>query len=593
VGLSLRLLRDDGAVVYLNGAEVWRSNMPAGAVNYQTRAAATVSGADETTFFQTALASSLLTAGANTLAVEIHQDRPDSSDISFDLSLSGTDSPVTRGPYLQMGTPTSVTVRWRTLEATNSRVSYGATAGSLTSNTDDANVTTEHEVKLTGLTPNTKYFYAVGSTTQTQAGDNTFYFNTSPPNGTAVPTRIWVLGDSGTGNTNAQAVSNAYLNFTGATPTNLWLMLGDNAYQNGTDDEYQSAVFNLYPTTLRQSVLWSTIGNHDTAHSANPALTIPYFQIFNLPANAEAGGLASGTEKYYSFDYSNIHFVCLDSMTSDRSPAGPMLTWLQNDLAATTQRWIIAFWHHPPYTKGSHDSDTESQLTEMRENVLPVLENYGVDLVLTGHSHSYERSFLIDGHYGASNTFTPAMKKNSGDGRIGGNGAYLKPTNGGSPRQGAVYAVAGSSGQISGGPLNHPAMFISLNNLGSLVIDVNGIQLDARFIRENGAVADSFTIIRNAPTAAPVSVGGYALTPSGRAPFNATVTLTNTQGQRQTTRVNRWGQYSFTNVAAGQTYFVTARAKGYIFTPANRVVTPTFDVEDLNFAAEISAGGKR
>jgi hypothetical protein len=80
-------------------------------------------------------------------------------------------------------------------------------------------------------------------------------------------------------------------------------MLGDNAYENGTDSEYQTAVFNMYPTTLRQSVLWPTIGNHDTAQSSNPPASLPYFAMFTLPANAEAGGMASGTERYYSFDY--------------------------------------------------------------------------------------------------------------------------------------------------------------------------------------------------------------------------------------------------------------------------------------------------
>ena len=182
-------------------------------------------------------------------------------------------------------------------------------------------------------------------------------------------------------------------------------MLGDNAYERGMDDEYQYAVFDMYPELLRGTVLWPTIGNHDTAQATTVPATLPYLQIFSLPAAAEAGGVASGTEKYYSFDYGNIHFVCLDSMTSDRSPGGPMATWLQNDLAATQQQWVVAFWHHPPYSKGSHNSDTETQLVEMRQNFLPILEAGGVDLVLAGHSHSYERSYLIDGHYGTSATF--------------------------------------------------------------------------------------------------------------------------------------------------------------------------------------------
>src|SRR4029450_1136767 len=118
----------------------------------------------------------------------------------------------------------------------------------------------------------------------------------------------------------------------------------------------------------------------------SPTQTGPYYDIFTLPRNAEAGGVASGTEAYYSFDYGNIHFICLDSFDTPRSATGAMAQWLQRDLADTTQDGIIAFWHHPPYSKGSHDSDTQTPLIEMRQNFLPILEAGGVDLVLSGHS---------------------------------------------------------------------------------------------------------------------------------------------------------------------------------------------------------------
>jgi hypothetical protein len=515
--LTLRVLRDDGAVVYLNGVEVWRTNMPTGTVGFGTPASVAIAGADESTFVQTTISSSLLVSGTNVLAIELHQSGGTSTDVSFDLQLIGSDgsASVTRGPYLQIGTPNSTVVRWRTNVATNSRVSVGTTQGSLTSDFDNATLTTEHEVTVSGLSPFTKYFYSVGTTSQTLAGNDANHFFISSPNGgTSVPTRIWVLGDSGTADTNAQAVRNAYLNFTPTIATNLWLMLGDNAYENGTDSEYQVAVFDLYPTILRQSVLWPTIGNHDTAQSSNPPASLPYFAMFTLPTNAEAGGMASGTEKYYSFDYGNIHFICLDSMTSDRSVTGPMATWLRADLASSTRQWTIAFWHHPPYSKGSHNSDTESNLVQMRQNFLPILEEAGVDLVLAGHSHSYERSFLIDGHYGLSSTFTNAMKLDGGSGRADETGAYSKTTLGPGSHEGAVYAVAGSSGQISGGTLNHPAMFISLNNLGSMILDVNGNTLDAKFLRENGAIADFFRIVKG--------VGGGPVVPA--APSNLTAT---------------------------------------------------------------------
>ena len=507
--LSLRLLRDDGAVVYLNGVEVFRSNMPTGTVSSSTLASSALGGADETTFVTASVPISALVAGTNVVAVEVHQANATSSDVSFDLELSGsTGASVTRGPYLQTGTPTSAIVRWRTDVATGSRVRYGLAPESLTGIADGAAGVTEHTVTVSALSPDTVYYYSVGTATETLAGgDATFFFRTHPLAGTSVPTRVWVLGDSGTANANAQAVRNAYATFAGTRATDVWLMLGDNAYNTGTDAEYQNAVFNMYPGFLKQAFLWPTLGNHDTAGSSNPPASLPYYQIFNLPVNGEAGGTPSGTEDYYSFDRGNIHFVCLDSMTSDRSPTGPMATWLANDLAATAQEWLIAFWHHPPYSKGSHNSDTETQLIEMRQNFLPILEDYGVDLVLTGHSHSYERSFLLDGHYGTSGTLQSSMIKDGGSGRPTGTGAYTKPTGGLEGHEGAVYAVAGSSGQASGGTLNHPAMFISLNNLGSMVLDVDGSRLDAKFLRETGAIADNFTILKGTaptPTSTPV-----------------------------------------------------------------------------------------
>lgn len=85
--LTLYVRRDDGAVVYLNEIEVARLNMPAGTISYQTKAASTVDGVNETTFYSITIPLSALAAGDNTLAVEVHQRAASSSDISFDLRL--------------------------------------------------------------------------------------------------------------------------------------------------------------------------------------------------------------------------------------------------------------------------------------------------------------------------------------------------------------------------------------------------------------------------------------------------------------------------------------------------------------------------
>ena len=135
---------------------------------------------------------------------------------------------------------------------------------------------------------------------------------------------------------------------------------------------------------------------------------------------------------------------------------------------------------------------------------MPILERYGVDLVLTGHSHSYERSYLIDGHYGLSDTFTDAMEKNPGDGSATGDGAYQKPAAVGAPHAGAVYVVAGTAGLVKpGGSLDHPAMAVSIRTLGSMVLDVNGSRLDAMFLDSNGNIRDDFTILKVPDTISP------------------------------------------------------------------------------------------
>ena len=306
--------------------------------------------------------------------------------LALALPILGQRVTVTRGPYLQGGTSTGVIVCWRTDVPSASRVRYGAAAGALTSFVDNVNATTEHVLELTGLQAETRYFYSVGTPTMVLAGDDPGHvFKTAPPTGARRPLRIWALGDSGTANANARAVRDGFYAVSGARPPDLWLMLGDNAYVFGTDAEYQAAVFqNMFEPTLRSSVLWPTIGNHDALSSTSSTQMGPYFQIFHLPTGGQAGGMPSGTEAYYSFDWGNVHFVCLDSAGGDLSATGAQAIWLQADLVSTAQDWTVAFWHHPPYSKGSHNSDSEPELMDMRQNFLPILESHGVDLVLSG-----------------------------------------------------------------------------------------------------------------------------------------------------------------------------------------------------------------
>jgi hypothetical protein len=138
-------------------------------------------------------------------------------------------------------------------------------------------------------------------------------------------------------------------------------------------------------------------------------------------------------------------------------------------------------------------------MTNMRNNAVPLLEAHGVDLVLSGHSHIYERSYLLDGHYGFSDTLTPSMLKDAGSGRPDDTGAYRKNGSGPAENEGAVYIVAGTAGWATSRTGFHPAMYMDELQTGSLIIDVDGNRLDVKFLRETGAIDDYFTIIKGAP----------------------------------------------------------------------------------------------
>ncbi len=411
------------------------------------------------------------------------------------LTLSSTIS-LTRGPYLQLSTQTSIFIRWRTNIPCDSKIDFGIDPLHLNLSTTNTTQTTEHVVQLLNLTKNTKYYYSIGSSGTKLQGDIDNYFVTNPDVGSTDPVRLWVIGDFGRSSTAQRQVRDSYEAYTGSTHTNVWLWLGDNAYNDGTDSEYQTKVFDEYPQQFKKWVTWPTSGNHDL-HSANSNnLTGPYYDNFTMPQQGEAGGVPSGTEAYYSFDYANIHFVCLESYGSNfRSATGDMANWLDADLSANTQTFTVVYFHHPPYSKGSHDSDAETELIQMRTNINPILENYKVDLVLGGHSHSYERTMMLHGHYGDANTFNAStMTTDAGSGTFP--NSYVKN---GPNAYGTVYVVCGTSGYVGSTQSDwpHDAMYdYSVNHYGSLVIDVQGNQLNCKYLTSTGTIRDEFTIIK-------------------------------------------------------------------------------------------------
>lgn len=415
---------------------------------------------------------------------------------------------VTRGPYLQMGTANSIIVKWKTNTSCNTKVSYGTSTTALSSQTTITSSSTDHEIKITGLNPYTKYYYVIGTTTATFSPANSNqYFQTSPIIGTKGNYKFWVVGDAGTGDNNMKSATSGFLSYIGSDHIDGWLWCGDNAYDGGFDSEYQNNVFtnSTYENELKKFVVWPAPGNHDYNNNIPFSPSPAYYNIFTLPTAAEAGGVASGTEKYYSYNYGNVHFIVLDSYDEGRNATDPMAIWLQNDLAANTQPWIIAYWHHPPYTKGSHNSDNsnflDGELVDMRQNIIPILESGGVDLILNGHSHCYERSYLVNGHYGSSSQLLPSMILDNGSGSYPAACPYKKQTLVSKANKGTVYNVVGCSGKTgstsSGWP--HPVFYSYSNTtLGSMLLEIKDNRLDGKFITSSGSVQDAFTIVKNA-----------------------------------------------------------------------------------------------
>ncbi|MDE0755806.1 MAG: metallophosphoesterase family protein [Woeseiaceae bacterium] len=450
--------------------------------------------------------------------------------------------------FLQQLTATSVIVKWR---GEGEGVCFSEDVGQLADFTAAVATEADHkEALLQGLKADTLYYYGVGDR---RRGSDEQAFRTAPVTGelpASGQVRILVVGDSGTATPSVEqhlpaAFNGSLRSYEGFQRYNnyealdLFLMLGDNAYEDGTDEEYQAAVFDLYSGLVNKTPLWPTIGNHEmgvgdivvdgeivlTASSFNQATSIdgfranaddpgsrmPYIDIFTLPTKGEAGGVPSGTEQYYSLDYGNTHIVSLDSQISarDADARAAMLDWVTADLSANTQDWTVVIFHHPPYSKGSHGSDTtdpaiaslkyDQPMVDMRVEFTPVFEDHGVDLVYSGHSHSYERSAYIHSHTGDSDTFDPAVHAELNDSGEMASGqddeSYGQVSRSGSDDK-VVYTVAGNNGKLSSAALDHPAHLVGFVELGSVLIEAGASEMTATFINDAGAVLDHVTITR-------------------------------------------------------------------------------------------------
>jgi len=365
---------------------------------------------------------------------------------------------VLRYPSVWLQTPTSITIAWQTDVSTTGKVLYGPTP-TLGIEASHAGTETDHAVSLSGLTPSSVYHYRVvsGPDTLTTGGDT---FRTAPA--TDESFRFVAFGDIGRA-TPEQIELAARIDSLNA---DLGILTGDIIYEGGEAANFTPQYFDIYRPTIARIPFYSCLGNHDVV-TANGQ---PYLDAFYFPTTN------SGTERYYSFDYSNAHFVSLEVTLGDVAPNSAMLTWLAADLAATSKQWKIVFFHVPMYSNlGAHGDDPT-----IAAALGPIFDMYGVDLVLQGHNHYYTRTYPIVADAPVDQLQEPA---------------YLNP-------RGTIYIVTGGGGRalysLAGSPVYEA---YSLSAFHVTVVDVTATTLGLQAIARDGSVFDSMTLTKDSVTA--------------------------------------------------------------------------------------------
>lgn len=418
-----------------------------------------------------------------------------------------------RKPYLQKLGPKSVVVKLRLKESGNVKLFLGTDFSNLNISQSVDNTSLDHDIFIENLYPNTKYYYKIKVNDNFINSDSTWNFKTAPPVGAKNKFSFWSIGDL-YGGPQQLAVYEGFKKFRKNNYTNLFLTVGDNVYCGGSDECLQSNFFNVYQqgSILQQAGFYPATGNHDYDNYDrvvdNPKLA--YFNSFILPSQGEIGGEPSNSEAYYSFNYANAHFVILESTAYGKDGKqlfdsdNLQLQWLKIDLAKNKQDWTIVVLHHPLFTKGSYDSDASPDLIKIRSTLAPIFDQYNVDIVLTGHSHTMERSKPTRGHYGHSSTFDEKKhQKQTSSGLYNGSGNSCPYFFNGSnlDKSGVIYVTNGSSGATSrpvGLYGKHPIMFFeNKSKIGSFFAEIEDNKFVGKFIDDEGSILDQFTIFKS------------------------------------------------------------------------------------------------
>lgn len=313
------------------------------------------------------------------------------------ISYIGEALEIKEGPYLQNVTEDSITIMWRTSKPATSTVMWGEKDSvfeqdevqprdlrypDLDEELTILDLNTIHEVTITDLTKERAYFYKVASTDRKEeVRSNTNNFKTAP--GPDTPFKFVVYGDSQ--GPWEPGLREQHVNQMIAHAPDLVLCTGDAMERGLEEDQWQDQ--HLYPMRNLMNTVPSYVapGNHE---EDSPFLK----KYLSQPGN----------HHWFAFSYGNSRFIVLDSNSNFPSrsfqPGSEQYEWLKEELASKEYEdstWRFAFFHHPPYSN-IHDHYQDEISAQVREYLVPLLEDAGVHIVFTGHIHRYETAVSLD-----------------------------------------------------------------------------------------------------------------------------------------------------------------------------------------------------
>lgn len=389
--LILRVDYVSGFVAYLNGREIARRGVEGDPPTFD--AVATPHTRNATEEVNVSEHRDALVAGTNVLAVQLHGDSVPATQLVLVAELCAN---FQRGPFIQNVSTQACQILWRTPVPATTEVEYGdtPTLGQIYS---DTTLTTNHVASLKGLAPDTDWYYRVRSTAGDEEAVSPVYrFRTLRTTGDV---SFAIFGDTGSGWRSQYDVASCLA----TAAVDLVLHTGDLAYPTLNRGLVDTRCLSVYASQMRRTPFFFTPGNHDLYASD---LLSTYLETFRMPTN-----IATGTPHFYSFDHGDAHFVSLFVPTLANfaglapyalRPGSAQLQWLTNDLAATTRPWRIVFLHCPLFSSTGHrwddyDNNGVYDRLELQEWLLPVLSQYGVQVVFSGHDHCYERFVPTNG----------------------------------------------------------------------------------------------------------------------------------------------------------------------------------------------------